>query len=218
MVIFMKIILKESRFKRYFGFVLFILIFAFLLFVSLNVIERVNIVFKEKAVHMATVKATHIINTSIAEITENAAPEDFVDIKTGDSGIISSVSANTVSINRFKAKLANHLENDKLDDCIIYIPLGSLTDFAALENFGYKIPVSVSFDGISKLDFDDEFVSCGINQVKHKIFLTLEAEISVISKSFIKSRSVSCEVPVAETVIVGNVPTYYGDNLSVVGR
>ena len=83
---------------------------------------------------------------------------------------------------------------------------------------GYRIPISISTDGFAKIDFDDEFTSCGINQVKHKIYMTISVRISVISAVFTKTETVTSGVPVAETIISGTVPNYYGDNMSILGR
>ena len=83
---------------------------------------------------------------------------------------------------------------------------------------GYRIPVKVSLDGVTKTDFDEEFIHAGINQVKNRIYIIVTARISIVSSFMTISETVSTEVPVSETIIVGEVPEYYGDKLGVVGR
>ena len=100
----------------------------------------------------------------------------------------------------------------------IHIPVGSLTKYPVLQGTGYRIPIKVSLDGVTKTDFQEEFVQSGINQVKNRIYIIVSAKISIISSIMTVSEIVSTEIPVSETIIIGDVPNYYGDKLGVVGR
>lgn len=198
-------------------FVVFSLIFSWLFFV---ILARFKPVFEEKASHAAKTKAVDIINKATDDVFFDISSPDLVIIDKNENGGITSVSANTIEINRLKTKLSKSIQEyaENSDGQNVYIPIGSLTSFPVLQGFGYRIPVKISTDGYAKIDFDDEFTSCGINQVKHKIFMTVSVRVSVISASYTKSETVTTEVPVSETVITGTVPTYYGDNMSILGR
>ncbi len=206
---------KKLRFVCFF--VAFSLIFINLFFA---VLTRFKPVFEEKASHAAKTKAIDIINKATDDVFFDISSPDLVIIDKGEDGSITSVSADTIEINRLKTKLSKSIQEyaENAEDSTIYIPIGSLTNFSVLQGFGYRIPVSISTDGFAKIDFDDEFVSSGINQVKHKIFMTVSVRVSVVSAVFARTETVEAEVPVAETVITGTVPTYYGDNMSILGR
>lgn len=206
---------KKLRFVCFF--VAFSLVFTYLFFA---VLTRFKPVFEEKAALAAKTRAIDIINNATDEVFSDISSPDLVIIDKNESGSITSVSADTIEINKLKTKLSKciqkHTEN--AENSKVYIPIGSLTNFSVLQGFGYRIPINISTDGFAKIDFDDEFMSCGINQVKHKIFMTVSVRVSVVSAVFAKSETVTVEVPVAETIITGTVPTYYGDNMSILGR
>ena len=200
----------------------FFLLFTFsVLVVFLFVIlARFKPIFIEKAAHSAKVQATDIINKATDNVFSDISSLDLVIINQDDDGKITSVNADTIEMNRLKTKLSKSIEEyaKTAEDSVVHIPIGSLTDFAVLQGVGYRIPVKVSTDGFAKIDFGDEFFSCGINQVKHKIFMTVSVRVSVISSVFTKTETVTAQVPVAETVISGTVPNYYGANMSILGR
>lgn len=206
---------KKLRFVCFF--VAFSLIFSSLFFAILT---RFKPVFEEKASHAAKTKAIDIINKATDDVFFDISSPDLVIIDKGEDGKITSVSADTIEINRLKTRLSKSIQEyaENGEESTVYIPIGSLTNFEVLQGFGYRIPVNISTDGFAKIDFDDEFESCGINQVKHKIFMLVSVQVSVVSSVFSRSETVTTEVPVAETVITGTVPTYYGDNMSILGR
>lgn len=206
---------KKLRFVSLF--VAFSLVFTWFLFVILT---RFKPVFEEKVSHAAKAKAIDIINNATDEVFFNISSPELVIIDKDETGKITSVSADTIEINKLKTKLSKSIQDfaETAEDSTVYIPIGSLTNFSVLQGFGYRIPVNISTDGYAKIDFDDEFVSCGINQVKHKIFMMVSVRVSVVSSVFSRSETVTTEVPVAETVITGTVPTYYGENMSILGR
>lgn len=221
-VICMKIVLKRScsgskKYRFFIFFVLFILLFVFL---SASVLARFKPVFEEKASHAATNKAIQIINDATDSVFSDIDTKELVTISCEEGGKITSVSANTIEMNKLKTQLSKRIQDftENAECSTVKIPVGSLTNFAVLQGIGYRIPVKISTDGYAKIDFDDKFENTGINQVRHKIYMTVSVKVSVISTVMTKSETVTTEVPVAETVISGTVPNYYGDNISVVGR
>ena len=74
---------------------------------------------------------------------------------------------------------------------------------------GPKIRIRIiSFPAVST-DFDSELVSSGINQTRHKIYLTLRARIRIAIPLNTADIDVESRVPVTETIIVGDVPQTY---------
>ena len=211
---------KGNGFRKVMILTAFISCFALFTALTMSILMRFKPVFAEKASHAATISATNILNTAISTIISGMDSQNFVNISTDENGAVTSISADTIAMNKLKTMISAGIADltEKERETFIYIPVGSLTDYPVLQGMGYRIPVRISIDGISSVDFDDEFVNSGINQVKHKIYLSATANISVISSAMTTSEAVTIEIPVAETVIVGDVPTYYGDNLSVVGR
>ena len=201
---------------------LFVLLFVFFLLIAVLfvIFARIKPIFIEKASHSAKVQATDIINKATDRVFSDISDLNLVIINQDETGNISSVNADTIEMNRLKTRLSKSIQEcaEFSDESTVHIPIGSLTNIAVLQGVGYRIPVKVSTDGFSKIDFGDEFISCGINQVKHKIFMTVSVRVSVISSVFTKTETITTQIPVSETVISGTVPKYYGANMSILGR
>ena len=184
------------------------------------VLTSFKTVFQEKAVVLAKVRATQILNSAMLDVFLGMNTEEYVNIITNDSGEITSVKTDAVKMNRLKAEISSAISRSAKaeDSYYVYIPIGSLTKFNVLQGMGYRIPVKVVLDSNTKTDFKEEFISAGINQVKSRIYIVASSKISIISSIMSVSEEVSTEIPVSETIIVGDVPEYFGDKLSVVGR
>ena len=100
--------------------------------------------------------------------------------------------------------------------------MGSITGSHILEGAGPNINVKTIPVGSVTAEFTSEFESAGINQTRHKIYLKVRAEISIVVPSQAKSVEVIVPVLVSENIIVGQVPEYYlhnenpGDSLELV--
>lgn len=197
--------------KFMFCFVCFILLtFIYLFFERIypNYISRVEI--------YANNLATSTINKTLSEVLQTKYSE-FVNISADKNGTVTSVEANTLSMNTFKADFIDTLQKriNELPDGSISIPLGSLSNKEIFSGFGPKIKIKTVPNGIVRADFSEEFVSCGINQVKHKIFLDVSVTITLASAAMYKTQTVHTAVPISETIIGGTVPNYYGGNLGL---
>lgn len=201
--------------------ILFWIVLILLIFGAfLSLLARFKPVFEEKAAVLAKVRATEIINSAIIDVFSGIESEEYVNIIKKETGEITSISADSVKMNKLKADITESVLNkaDSENDFYVHIPLGSLTKYPVLQGMGYRIPVRVSLDGVTRTDFEEEFIHSGINQVKNRIYIVVSASISIVSSFMTISEVVSTQVPVSETIIVGEVPDYYGDKLGVVGR
>ena len=156
--------------------------------------------------------AVKLINSSRSEIAEKSSAEEFSNIAANSDGRIVSVESNTMSMNLFKARLIDALQSrlENSDTGVLEIPIGSLLSREVFAAYGPRIKIKVIPGGIAEADFSAEFVSCGINQVKHKIYLNVSLTVSFISATMNNSQTVTTKVPVSETLVSGDVPRYYG--------
>lgn len=212
--------IRLSKNYKAFGFFTFLAAFLLLAFTVYLVLYQIKPVFEERAQRKANEVSVTIINKACEQAYKSTLSENILNIDKDSTGKITSISTNSIEMNKLKSKIASEFEKITKENKnnTIYIPIGSITNFSVLQGVGYKIPVKVLYNGFSKLDFKDEFVSAGINQVKHKIYLTASVNMSIISATMVKATTVETEIPVCETVIVGDVPEFYGNNLGVVGR
>ena len=76
--------------------------------------------------------------------------------------------------------------------------------------FGPSITVKIIPSGTVGSDFKTEFISTGINQTRHRVYLEVVSSVRIISPlTASKSIEVKNNVNVAETVLIGNVPSSF---------
>ena len=86
------------------------------------------------------------------------------------------------------------------------IPVGSLFLPEILSGKGPVIPVQILSIRNSDADFLSDFSASGINQTLHQLNMEVSIEVSVLVLGQTDSFTVTSQVLVAETVIVGDVP------------
>lgn len=127
------------------------------------------------------------------------------------NGEITALKTNMSEVNRLKTSTLN-LINDEilaLDTSTIGVRLGSIFLPEFLSGRGPAIPVEIISIRNSDASFVSNFTSAGINQTLHQISMSVLVDVSVLVLGETTSFTVSGEVVVAETIIVGNVPDTY---------
>lgn len=163
--------------------------------------------------------ATSIINNAISEtfLSKDKNFSEMISLEKNNDGTISALKSNTIEMNRLRSIIAKELEHELNNNDIQYIniPLGNLLGNELLAGMGPDIKIKIRPMGTLNVDFRDKFEDCGINQSKHTVFIVVSVDIMVIAPQIKTTNKIQVKVPVSETVIVGNVPKYYGTNSSV---
>ena len=126
-------------------------------------------------------------------------------------GRITALKTNMSEINRLKTDILKII-NDKilaLDTADIGIPLGSLLLPELFSGKGPAIPVHILSIRNSDATFASEFSHAGINQTLHQLTMEVSVDVAVLVLAKTESFTVTSQVVVAETVIVGDVPQTY---------
>ena len=163
--------------------------------------------------------ATKAINDAIFQIfTEDKKGfSEIVSLDKNSDGSISALTTDTIEMNILRAKISNELEKElnDIDFAYISIPAGSFLGNELMAGLGPDIKIKVRPLGIVEIDFYDNFEDCGINQTRHTVYITATADISVVTNHSRTSCEVSSKIPVCETVIVGEVPKYFGTDSKI---
>ena len=123
-------------------------------------------------------------------------------------GRITALKTNMSEVNRLKTEILDII-NDKilaLDTSDIGIPLGSLFIPELLSGKGPAIPVHILSIRNSDANFVSEFSQAGINQTLHRLNMEVSIDVAVLVLGETSSFTMTSQVVVAETVIVGDVP------------
>ena len=126
-------------------------------------------------------------------------------------GRITALKTNMSEVNRLKTDILN-LINDEilaLDTSDIGIPLGSLFLPELFSGKGPSIPVRILSIRNSDASFASSFSQAGINQTLPQLTMIVSVDVAVLVLGQTSSFTVNSEVVVAETVIVGDVPSTF---------
>ena len=93
-----------------------------------------------------------------------------------------------------------------LDSTDLGIPLGSLFLPEFISGKGPEIPVHIIAIRNSDAVFESHFSEAGINQTLHQVTMVVSVDVAVLVLGKTDTFTMTSEVVVAETVIVGAVP------------
>ena len=126
-------------------------------------------------------------------------------------GRITAPKTNMSEVNRLKTDILNIINDEilALDHSDIGIPLGSLFFPEIFSGKGPAIPVHILSIRNSDANFVSHFSQAGINQTMHRLNMEVSIDVAVLVLGQTSSFSMTSEVVVAETIIVGDVPQTY---------
>ena len=162
-----------------------------------------------------------LTNDAIArQIAEgNIAYDRIVYFEKDLDGRITALKTNMGEINRLKTEVLKIINDEimMLDNSDIGVPLGSLFLPEVFSGHGPAIPVHILSIRNSDASFVSSFSQAGINQTLHRLNMEVTVDVAVLVLGETSGFTMSSQVVVAETIIVGQVPDtflhtggYYG--------
>lgn len=196
------------KLKRLFRLVILLIVIAFVLFVFFRFRYRSAIRgLAETQVRNAT---SDLINDAIDKQIEldNIQYDRMVYFEKDLDGRITALKTNMSEVNRLKTAILNIINDEilALDSSDIGIPIGSLILPEFLSGRGPNIPVNILSIRNSDASFTSDFVEAGINQTLQQMNMHISVDVAVLVLGQTNYFTVSSQVVVAETIIVGQVP------------
>ncbi len=128
------------------------------------------------------------------------------------TGKILALRANVIEMNRISSEISSRIQekNNELKESYVRIPIGNFTGNAFLAGRGPVIEVKLIPTGTVNIEFKTEFISTGINQTRHRVYLEIRCRMGIVAPFISEKVDVINHVNVAETVLIGDVPdTFY---------
>lgn len=138
----------------------------------------------------------------------NIAYDRIVYFEKDLDGRITALKTNIGEVNRLKTDILNIINDEilALDSTDLGIPLGSLFLPEFISGKGPEIPVHIIAIRNSDAVFESHFSEAGINQTLHQVTMVVSVDVAVLVLGKTDTFTMTSEVVVAETVIVGAVP------------
>lgn len=129
-------------------------------------------------------------------------------------GRITALKTNMSEVNRLKTDILNLINDDilALSTSDLGIPLGSLFLPELLSGRGPNIPVEIMAIRNSDAFFSSEFTEAGINQTLQQLNMHVNVDVTILVLGKTEIFTISSQVVVAETIIVGDVPDTFFQN------
>lgn len=195
---------------------IFIFIMIFILSILIGSFIYIDDKLRPTITVIAETKAEELANKSINKavssvIDNNIKYENLINVKTGEDGNIVMMQANSIIMNEIASKVALEIQSEmkKIKTTSTYIPIGTAIGSPLLAKYGPKIKVSIEPIGTVYVDFGTDFESSGINQTRHRIYLKAKTQVKVVVPLTTSTKEVKIQIPICETVIVGDVPQSY---------
>lgn len=209
----MEIVGKIKKRKRHFKkkLIVVLLIFVFIFsFVIVFIKRRINPNIVAICSSRINLLANEAINDAIIESYASFENLDFVNVVKTDDGQISSVQGDVKKINAMCNEVIRACNRKiiELGEGGVDVSFGAVLGMPIFMGVGPKLTFKFAPFGSLSYDVRTELFSSGINQVVHKTYLTINADVKLIYSNQNPVISVSNEVLISETVIVGNVPNF----------
>ena len=151
--------------------------------------------------------------------------DDLIHMVTDATGKITLLQANSIQINSLSRKVVDETYSYIMEriGADLKIPLGAFSGVPILSGFGPEIMIPTMPYGSVNCKFLSKFVTAGINQTLHKIYLSVETSVTMVLPFNTIKVDDKTDVLVSESLIIGEIPDTYlmaadsGDMLNLVG-
>lgn len=194
--------------RRVFAVLLILIVLIVAGFILLR--SRYFSVITELARTQVTNSTSDLINDAVAKQIDSGkiAYDRIVFFEKDLNGRITALKTNIGEVNILKTQTLDVINEELLDtdQSLLGIPVGSLILPEFLSGSGPQIPVRILSVRNSDATFASNFTHAGINQTLHQLNMEVLVDVTVLVLGRTLTFTVSSQVVVAETIIVGDVP------------
>lgn len=157
-------------------------------------------------------QAYRAINNAVATVVNgNIVYTDLVNVVRDNDGEITMLQTNSIRVNSLARTAATMSQQniEKIGEQGIEVPIGTLSGIPLLSGKGFSLKLKVIPVGSVECRFLSEFAAAGINQTRHKIYITIHADVNVILPGSSTKVRTQAQILVTECVLIGKVPSTY---------
>lgn len=188
--------------------------------------KLVNPIIKETGESKISETTNYAVNRAVLSAMQGTISyDDLIHLVTDATGKITMLQANSIQINSLSRKVIDATYNYIMEriGANLKIPLGSFSGIPLFSGVGPDIIIPTMPYGSVNCVFLSKFVTAGINQTLHKIYLSVNTSITMVLPFNTIHVDDTTEVLVSESLIIGEIPETYlmaaekGDMLNLVG-
>lgn len=188
----------------------FLIVFIILLVIFLLFRNKYHSAIQSLAQTQVKNATSDLINDAIDQqiVNGNIQYDRIVYFEKDLDGRITALKTNMSEVNRLKTAILNLINDEILafDTTDLGIPIGNLILPEVFPGRGPDIPVHIVAIRNSDASFHSNFIEAGINQTLQQLTMNVSVDVTILVLGQTDSFTISSQVVVAETIIVGDVP------------
>lgn len=199
---------KETKKRRVFGLAIIVMVIFVLILAEAN-LRPVILTLGESRIRQMTAKT---LNDAVRLALSEQGPKlKLIDVMLDGNGKVVCLQANQVKLDEIASHAATYAQDTmaQISEQNLNIPLGAAFGMKIFSGFGPLIPIRTLQNGNVVAEYHTEFVSTGINQTRHRMVIRLKAQVTLLVPTGSKNIEINTDIPVSETVLIGNVPQTY---------
>lgn len=176
------------------------------------ILNYMNPIFEQVSSYEAKKLATFVANDQTTKVMQNYNYDSMFSIEKNEEGKVSMIQMNMYRVNIIISEIAYKIQEQMKEpkNSSVLIPMGNLLGIDLFSGYGPKIKMRVVLLGTVETDLRSEFISKGINQTLHRVYLQVDCPVQILSSYKTIEESISNQFLIAENVILGEIPsTYY---------
>ena len=196
--------------------VVLLIVFLFISFLLID--DSISDIVAPSIVNNCQSVISNVINMEVDKVlNEREVSYDELVVLEYNEGEISSLSLDSVYINKLKSNLVYDIENELYKNNVLVtdVEIGNVLNLGIFSNRGPKIPIKYNYHSTVNSNITSEFESAGVNQTRHFIKLNIVVDVYVCNFSTREYFEMRTDYILGDTVIVGKTPSVYGGSYSV---
>jgi len=197
----------------------FVILWITVIVTLYTVMNSIGPIFEKVCLEKSKEIGTKILNSESTEVLKGVDYNDLIKVEKDDNSNIKMVKSNVVLINLLASDITYRIQEklSELKKVDVKIAMGALMGSRMLAGIGPSINIRIVPIGSVETEFKSEFVSAGINQTIHRLYLLVKCEVNVLTSYNTIDAIIENQILFAENIIVGDIPdSYY--NLEGIGK
>ncbi len=200
---------KSKKTRLLISLIVIFLIIALVLIYFATCVNPVIVETSEAKIKSSTSRA---VNSAVQTVINGTnVYDDIIQIILDDEGKIKLIQVNSLSVNKLSKEISMVANQniDLISSQGVTIPLGTLSGIGVFVGLGPDITFRVTAISTIQSKFESEFISAGINQTNHRIYLNIETTVDLILPTVNKTVIINSHILICEAILVGEIPSTY---------
>ncbi len=158
-------------------------------------------------------EVTGEVNSLCRQLTEDGtlSYQELVSVNYDQSGNVIGMTTNMDTINVLRMEIGKGVSEVLAGKSRrrVKIPVGAVLKWNLFSFLGPELSVQLLHVGQVSISFDHQFRTVSLGQTSHTVNMIVTVEVLLMLPGGISEQTLSCTVPLAESLLIGEIPQSY---------